>query len=57
MLVVRPLAIIEDGVKGGQILRIGTEPGIDVFRPDRNGAAVMPGGGDFGGQLVGDGGE
>ncbi|CAE6885446.1 hypothetical protein R70199_02786 [Paraburkholderia domus] len=54
MFVVRPLAVIEDGVLRSQIGQIRIEPCIDVFRFDRNNAAIMTGGCDFWRRLVSD---
>jgi len=47
MLIVRTLAIIEDRIQRLEVLRIRVEPGVDVFRLDRDDAATMAGRGDF----------
>lgn len=54
MLVVRPLSVVEDRVERREILRIRIQPRIDVLRPNRNHAAIVPGGCNLGGWLVGD---
>ena len=54
MLVIRPLAVIEDRVERVEIVRIGIEPGVDIGGLDRDDAAIMSRGGYFCGRLVGD---
>ena len=49
MLVVRPLAIVQDGVLRRQLPAIRLKPRIDVLGPDLNDAAVMAGRRDSGG--------
>lgn len=53
MLVVRPVAIVEDRVQIADPPGIGIEPRIDVLRLDRNDAAIVTGGRDFRWRLVG----
>lgn len=54
MLVVRPLAIVEDCIKGGQVGAIWLEPCVNVLWPDRNDAAIVPSGRDLRRRLVRD---
>lgn len=42
MIVVGPLAVVQDGVLSFQIGGVGIEPGVDVVWLDRNNAAVVP---------------
>ena len=54
MLVVRPFAVIEDGVEGREVCRIRIEPRGDVLGLDRDDAAVVAGGGNLCRRLIGD---
>ena len=54
MRVIRPGAVVEGGVHRSQVCRIRIEPRVDVFRLDRDDAAVMPGGSDLRRWIVGD---
>ena len=54
MLVVRALTVIEDRVQRGQVLRVRVQPHVDVLGLDRDDAAVVSGGSDFGRWLIGD---
>jgi hypothetical protein len=42
VLVIRPLAIVEDRVLLTQVGTVGLQPRVDVFRADQDSAAVMP---------------
>ena len=56
MCVERPRLVIEDGLQRVQLVRLGIEPGVDVFGFDLDDAAVMAGNGDgdVGRRLVDD---
>jgi len=53
MRVERPRLVIEDGLQRVQLVRVGIEPGVDVFGFDLDNAAIMVGDGDLG-RLVDD---
>lgn len=57
MLVIRPAPVVQDRVQLLQVPRLRLEPGFDVLQLDRDDAAVVARGGDFGRVLVDDGGE
>src|SRR6516225_6295664 len=54
VLVIRPLAIVEDRVLLAQMGTVGLQPRIDVFRADRDDAAVMPSRRDLRRRLIRD---
>ena len=54
MLVIRPLAIVEDRVSRGQVLRVRRQPGARVLGLDGDDAAIMTGSAHFFGRVVGD---
>ena len=54
MRVERPRLVIEDGLQRVQLVRLGIEPGVDVFGFDLDDAAVMANDGDFERRLVDD---
>jgi hypothetical protein len=53
MRVIRPFPVVKDGVLRRQVGRIGSEPRVEVRRPDRNDAAVVTGCGDFRRRIIG----
>lgn len=57
MLVVRPFSILEDRVECGEVGRLRTQPGIDVFSLDWDDAAVVACCFHLGRWFIGDGGK
>ncbi|MGF6924292.1 hypothetical protein OKW28_008489 [Paraburkholderia sp. 40] len=57
VLVIRPLFVIKDGVRGCEVRRVWVQPRINVLRPDRNDAPVMSCGGYLWRRFIRDGGK
>ena len=54
MIVERLDAVVQDRVLRGEVRRIGVQPRVDVLRPNRNDAPIVPRCRDLGRRLIGD---